>query len=98
FYVPDLKEPLRLGALPPSVRVSPDCPGSDITKISLANSFGIPSASPEVWQADLERTRGLLKPGQILITSVVGTADQEGSTQNELIADFAKCASQANEI
>lgn len=98
FYVPDIKEPLKIGSLPMSVRANPDCSGTHVTKISLANSFGMPSTSPQEWQADLQRTKSILKPGQILISSVVGTSDKGGGTQNELIADFVKCARLAYDV
>lgn len=58
---------------------------------SWAISFGMPSMSPEVWRADIERTRGRIPSNTVLAVSVVGT-EQEGGTLDDLAADYAKCA------
>ncbi|MDQ1686984.1 MAG: dihydropyrimidine dehydrogenase subunit PreA [Frankiaceae bacterium] len=61
---------------------------------STANSFGVPSPPPVVWQNDVERSLDLLVPGQLLIVSVMGTAE---STGTELVSDFARVARLAAE-
>jgi dihydroorotate dehydrogenase len=58
---------------------------------SWAVSFGMPSQPPDVWRADIERTRGRLAAGKILSVSVVGTV-QPGWSINDLAADYARCA------
>jgi dihydroorotate dehydrogenase len=55
------------------------------------NRFGTPSPHPEVWQADFAAAKAELDPGQLLILSVVGTAER-GSPDASLIADFVKVA------
>ena len=66
----------------------------DPTKVSLAVSFGMPSAEPAVWQADVEKAKATLSPGQILIVSVVGTPNGGGKLE-ALAEDFADCARMA---
>lgn len=51
-------------------------------KISTANSFGVPSFKPEIWQEDFEKAKAILKPGQLLILSIM-TSPVEGITQVE---------------
>lgn len=51
---------------------------------TITNSFGIPSFSPEFWKKDIVKARKLLKPGQILIGSAVGS-----QKQRPLVEDFA---------
>ena len=94
-YLPDLNKPLPIGHLPAAIRGVPDLPDDSVAKISLANSFGVPSPSPKEWQEDMQTSLGLLKNGQILIASIVGTAS---GRENELIADFVKCAQLAKEV
>ncbi|GIW94684.1 MAG: diguanylate cyclase [Pirellulaceae bacterium] len=61
-----------------------------------AVSFGMPSQPPDVWRADVERTRRALRPGQVLVVSVVGTV-QPGWDVDDLAADYARCARWAME-
>jgi dihydroorotate dehydrogenase (NAD+) catalytic subunit len=56
-----------------------------------AVSFGMPSRAPEIWRADIERTRSRLPKGKILSVSVVASP-QDGWTIEDLAADFARCA------
>ena len=58
---------------------------------SWAVSFGMPSQSPDVWRADVERTRARLPSEKVLCVSVVGTM-QEGWTIDDLARDYARCA------
>lgn len=70
-----------------------ETPPNNIENFSITNSFGVPSASPEVWMADVEKANGALSDGQVMIVSVMGT-----SQENETIAEnYAKCASMAKE-
>lgn len=93
-YLPDLREPTAVGTLPRTVRGTSDTPNDSILNISLANSFGMPSPEPPEWQADLERTLKILQQGQILIVSIVGTADDPTA----LVNDFVRCAELAYEV
>ncbi|MDR2710129.1 MAG: tRNA-dihydrouridine synthase, partial [Burkholderiales bacterium] len=54
---------------------------------SITNSFGVPSQSPEVWQADMVAAIRSAKRGQVLIGSFQGSG--EGVAQ---IADYARAA------
>lgn len=51
-------------------------PGS-VEKISITNSFGIPSMPPEYLQQDIAKARSLLHAGQLLVVSVFGTAGED---------------------
>ncbi|MGB7344484.1 MAG: hypothetical protein WBD20_09745 [Pirellulaceae bacterium] len=63
---------------------------------SWAVSYGMPSADPEFWRRDVERTRRLLASEKRLSVSVVGTM-QEGWSIDELASDYAQCAKWAFE-
>ena len=68
-------------------------------KFSMLNSFGVPSLPPEGsegWQAEIERDLAVLKPGTVLIVSVMGTPE-EANTEEELKQDFANVARMAKE-
>lgn len=64
-------------------------------QISTANSFGVPSFKPEVWQADFEKAKNVLKPGQLLILSMM-TSPVEGKTQVEDAKELAQYAAQTS--
>jgi Dihydroorotate dehydrogenase len=53
------------------------------------NWYGVPSSCVEQWKADFRIAQSYLKRGQILILSVMGTAEQ-GDSQEALIADFVE--------
>ena len=63
---------------------------------TLAVSLGLPSMEPEVWRKDMRRARERLHPGQVLIASIVGTADPTSGVEG-FIADYAQCATWAAE-
>ncbi|MEZ5399596.1 MAG: hypothetical protein R2729_07985 [Bryobacteraceae bacterium] len=56
-----------------------------------AISFGMPSKDPGEWRRDVGRARRLMKPGQVLVVSVVASPEP-GWTLDQLAADFAECA------
>jgi len=58
---------------------------------SWAVSFGMPSKSPDVWRADIERTRRVLAKHKLLSVSVVATPEPYWSA-DDLAEDFARCA------
>ncbi len=57
-------------------------------EIAITNSFGMPSKSIEVWQADIEKANQSLAKGQLMIVSCVGTPSEERT----IIEDYALCA------
>lgn len=94
-YLPELQSPLQVGSVPKEIVGIPDLRDENVAKLSLANSFGLPSPKPGEWQEDWRKSLRLLSTGQILIGSVVGTAD---SPEDDLIADFVQCARWAHEV
>lgn len=79
----DLPGPMRGGER--------NVPASPAMQGSWAVSFGMPSHAPDVWRADVERTRRELPAGKLLSVSVVGSV-QPGWTIDELADDYARCA------
>lgn len=67
-------------------------PPAEAERISITNSFGMPSRDPAVWQADVRKAKAGLGEGQLLIVSVVGTPGEK-----DLAADYAKAAALAAE-
>ncbi len=67
-------------------------PPEDLSKISITNSFGMPSRAPEVWQEDIQKAKSGIGEGQLLIVSVVGTPGE-----SDLKADYVKAAAIAVE-
>jgi dihydroorotate dehydrogenase len=94
-YLPELTKPLPVNPQnhPNSTRGTFDCPDVSISEISLANSFGMPSLAPAVWQADIARALSALRSKQVLIVSVVGTVME----QSDLVEDFVHCARLASD-
>ena len=69
--VPILKPGMQL----PSVAVGEN-PDVHRPKFGMMNRFGMPSPLPEVWQAEFRATKAGLQEGQLLILSVVPTANR----------------------
>jgi dihydroorotate dehydrogenase len=67
-----------------------------IEQVSITNSFGVPSRNPSVWQPDVERAKGFLEKGQILVVSVLGSSEVYPG-RAEFVKDFADCAVMASE-
>jgi dihydroorotate dehydrogenase len=65
-------------------------PASDRMDGSWAVSFGMPSAAPDLWRADVEATRRKLPGEKLLVVSVVGTV-QPGWSIETLAEDYALC-------
>lgn len=90
----DVTEPFPSGSKPDHVRADPDdwvVPGDP--QISSANSFGIPSPDPQVWQADLELALQAMYPNQLLIVSVLGDVyEDDARTPDHLAEDFLRVA------
>ena len=54
----------------------------------------MPSSPPEFWRRDIRDCRARLRPGQVLIVSVVGTADA-ATSENDFIEDFSVLTAEA---
>ena len=61
------------------------------TPISISNSFGVPSQSPDAWQPDMRTAIEAAGPGQVLVPSFQGSR-VEGMSEEEYIADHATTA------
>jgi dihydroorotate dehydrogenase (NAD+) catalytic subunit len=57
--------------------------------LSITNSFGVPSRTPEMWQPDAKRAVALARKGQVMVLSFMGTV-KEGQTEDEFVEDFAR--------
>jgi dihydroorotate dehydrogenase (NAD+) catalytic subunit len=68
----------------------------DPAQISSAVCFGMPSMAPQTWREDIRRAKIGLRPGKILIVSVVATPDDTASPR-AVADDFARCAEWAAE-
>lgn len=62
-----------------------------IEKISITNSFGVPSKEPKIWQEDVKKALSYVADGQLMILSFMGTV-KEHQSQQEFADDFAKAA------
>lgn len=65
-------------------------------KVSITNSFGVPSKKPQVWQRDVKKAKIYQKNGQLLVLSFMGTV-KKNQTQDEFIQDFVKTAKLAKQ-
>lgn len=68
----------------------------DKEKLTITNSFGVPSKKPSVWQKDVRKAKNYEKNGKLLILSFMGTV-RENQTQKQFIEDFAFAARLAKE-
>lgn len=59
--------------------------------LSITNSFGVPSMSPDFWQEDMRQAVAAAGEGQLLIGSFQGTKSESGKAE-DLIADFVLTA------
>lgn len=64
---------------------------ADLDHLSITNSFGMPSMSPEFLMQDIEKANRSLKSGQVMIVSVVGTPGRGV----HFLGDFIKTAALA---
>jgi dihydroorotate dehydrogenase len=68
-------------------------PPQNLDQLTLTNSFGMPSKSPEFLLEDIDRGNRSLSKGQVMIVSVVGTPNQGVSFRE----DFVRAALLAKE-
>jgi dihydroorotate dehydrogenase (NAD+) catalytic subunit len=64
--------------------------------MTIAVSTGTPSMEPDVWRKDIRRAKERIGRGQVLVVSVMGTAEA-GADLEALIADYERCAAWAAE-
>lgn len=69
---------------------------STLDEISITNSFGMPSRTPEYLRKDIPLAQKALKPGQLLIVSITGTL-AKGGTKEAYFQDFVDTALLAKE-
>jgi dihydroorotate dehydrogenase len=74
-----------------------DVPPTEVAGRTMAGSFGMPSLPPELWRDDLVRARAAVREGQVLIVSVVGTADA-ATTETAFVDDFARLAREVSDL
>ncbi len=70
-------------------------PSSPLTA-TAAGSIGMPSSPPEVWRRDIRECRSRLRSGQVMIVSVVGSADAQ-TREAEFIDDFSTLTAEARD-
>jgi dihydroorotate dehydrogenase (NAD+) catalytic subunit len=68
----------------------------DISRMSITNSFGVPSRAPSVWVDDFKQALSGVRKGQLLIMAVMGTI-REGMSPDNYYDDFAVAAAFAKD-
>jgi len=63
---------------------------------TVAGSIGVPAQARDFWEPDIRRCRELMRPGQVLIVSVVATVTPD-STLQSLLAEFEELAARVRE-
>lgn len=76
---------------PPALHIKK--PPQQLDKLAITNSFGMPSKSSEFLREDIPKANASLKPGQVMIVSVVGTPRPDKT----FIEDFVDAARLAKE-
>lgn len=59
--------------------------------LTITNSFGVPSKSPDLWQEDVQKALLCAGKGQVLVLSFMGTVRKD-QTQKEFIDDYVLAA------
>lgn len=98
-FAADVREPIAPAdlACPVHPTLYPD-QLPDISEASFVNSIGVPSLPVERWAADVDRTLGLLGPGQLLIVSVMGSPELlTPGDQRGLVGQFVEVAAAAKD-
>lgn len=75
---------------------SKESPPIEIEELTITNSFGVPSRNPRDWQEDVEKAKGYLNKGQVLVVSVMGSSEIHPDAQG-FIQDFGVAARMAKE-
>jgi dihydroorotate dehydrogenase len=58
---------------------------------TAVGSIGTPSSDPSFWRSDIPRSRERLGPGQVLIVSVMATAE-DATSEDAVVAEFEELA------
>jgi dihydroorotate dehydrogenase (NAD+) catalytic subunit len=98
-FVPEVVEPLKSAELgkPVLATLVPN-EDIDVARVSLVNSFGVPSLPVEQWAKDIAEAKSKLSRGQVLIVSVMGSPEVLSPNQDdELARQFARAAVHASE-
>jgi len=93
IYV-ECKDQLVSGRYPEKLYMRP-MPPHEIKGVAVTNSFGMPSRDADYLAYDIPRAQQLLKRGQVMIVSVVGTACSENL--NAFVQDFVRVSQQAKD-
>jgi len=64
---------------------------------AMANSIGIPSPEPRIWQPDVAEAKQALQAGQLLVVSVTASPPPGDKSEQTLLDDFVRVAMQAKE-
>ncbi|MBW3546814.1 MAG: dihydroorotate oxidase [Actinobacteria bacterium] len=97
-FVPSVTEPFSVEEHPEPVYADPTewvPPGDD--RVTTANSFGVPSASPDIWQPDIREALHVVHDDQLLIVSVMGDLYSAAEPDTALQDDFVNVAKLAEE-
>jgi dihydroorotate dehydrogenase len=95
-FIPDAGQAYELGELPDVVRADALYYPKVFEPCSTANSYGVPSPPPFDWMNQVAKALGRIGLGQILIVSVMGTAETHPE-KVEFIRDFVSAARSAEE-
>jgi len=91
-----VKDPVEMSPTEMVVVGFPGCWPKDLTTLSMANSFGIPSLAPEGWQEDAKKARQVVREGhQVFIVSVVASKHESESVITD---DFVEAAMMAKSV
>ncbi|MEM1282208.1 MAG: dihydroorotate dehydrogenase [Chlamydiota bacterium] len=90
----ECEEQLIPGQLPDHLTTR-ETPPLQIDKVTVTNSFGMPSRSHEYLAKDIPKAMKLLHRGQVMIVSIVGTPN--GNDFDSFLQDFITVAKQAKE-
>jgi dihydroorotate dehydrogenase (NAD+) catalytic subunit len=74
------------------VFVAPDQSVEHVSRLSTANSIGIPSEAPSKWRQDVADFRRFVSDGQVLVVSVVAS---DNVSDRAIVDDFVAVAQQA---
>lgn len=86
----DRTTPFDPNDIPHTIHSSPQTP-CDIDRIGITNSFGMPSRSHIYLSRDIRLSNNLVRPGQVMVVSVVGTPSLGNFYQDfAFTAEFAK--------
>ena len=103
-FAPDETSSMRLSELGDGAVQRPIFTTLDPTHVasveqsSLVNSFGVPSLPVEQWKADISAAKAVLRFGQVMIVSVMGSPDApDTKTMGDLVRQFASTAANAVE-